>query len=191
MNLRRFTRRLEECRRRWHHNTVRYVVGVARIVRAARRAAKDERRWCEWIRNEIHMNRTTVYRYLRVAEFLRANVDSKQHLVSLSIAKIYALSRLHRNDALDLIHRGKAENLSDVAFLRLVRGMKPRLAIRATLPNLSKATFAALDRLESNFKRWQQSALTMPLPVQVRLQAKLQAMSRALERMQRASAAAM
>ena len=70
MNLTRFTRRLEECRKRWHHNTVRYVAGVARIVRAARRAAKDERRWCEWIRNETHMNRTTVYRYLRVAEFL-------------------------------------------------------------------------------------------------------------------------
>jgi hypothetical protein len=80
MNLKRYTERLEECRRRWHHNTIRYVVGVARIVCAARKAVKDERRWCDWIRNEIHMNRTTVYRYLRIAEFLRANVDLSRSL---------------------------------------------------------------------------------------------------------------
>src|ERR1051325_8261826 len=81
MNLTRFTRRLEECRKRWHRRTVQYVVEVARIVRAARKAAKDERRWGAWIRNETHMNRTTVYRYLRVAKFLKANVDLNQQLV--------------------------------------------------------------------------------------------------------------
>src|SRR5687768_6769138 len=114
MNLTRFTRRLEECRRRWHRRTVQYVVEVARIVRAARRAAKDERRWGEWIRNETHMNRSTVYRYLEVAKFLKANVASKQQLVSLSIAKIYALSRLNRDQALELLESGTAEKLSDV-----------------------------------------------------------------------------
>src|SRR5918912_819718 len=118
MNMTRFTRRLEECRRRWHHNTVRYVVAVARIIRAARRAAKSERRWGEWIRKETHMNRATVYRYLRVAEFLKSNVASKQHLVSLSIAKIYALSRVKPTLARQLIRSGKPERMSDVSFLR-------------------------------------------------------------------------
>ena len=191
MNLRRFTQRLEECRKRWHHNTVRYVVGVARIVRAARRAAKDERRWCEWIRNEIHMNRTTVYRYLRVAEFLKSNVDLGQHLASLSIVKLYALSRLHQPQARRLARSVSAHSMSDVAFLSKIQGCPRKVETRATLPNLSKSTIAALARLESSFRRWHQSALTMPLSVRIRLQSRLQAMSRALERMRKADAVAM
>src|SRR5262245_35734879 len=154
MNLTRFTRRLEECRKRWHHNTTRYVVGVARIVRAARRAAKNERRWCEWIRNEIHMNRSTVHRYLRVAEFLKSNVDLNQHLVSLSISKIYALSGLKPDHATELIKSGKADELSDVEFLRIARRLKPRHETIPTLPNLSKSTDAALHRLERSIRKW-------------------------------------
>src|SRR5262245_29530717 len=187
MNLSKFTRRLEECRKRWHHNTIRYVVGVARIVRAARRAARDERRWCEWIRHEIHMNRTTVYRYLRVAEFLKSNVDLNQHLVSLSISKIYALSRLTPRHATNLIKNGKAARLNDVAFLQLARRLQPKIVVRATLPNLSKSTNAALDRLESSIRRWLHSALTMPVTLQMRLQARLHAMSRTLDRIRRTS----
>ena len=191
MNLRRFTRRLEECRKRWHLNTTRYVVGVARIVRAARRAAKDERRWCEWIRNEIHMNRSTVYRYLRVAEFLRANGDLNHHLVSLSISKVYALSRLKPEQARELIKSGKAAMLSDVAFLSLVRRLKPRIATHSTRPNLSKSTEASLERLDRSLKKWQHSALIMPVALQMKLLSRLHSMSRTLERIRRTSAAAM
>jgi len=191
MNLSRFTRRLEECRKRWHRRTVQYVVEVARIVRAARKAAKDERRWGEWIRKETHMNRTTVYRYLRVAKFLKANVDLNQQLVSLSISKIYALSGLKPAEVGEFIRSGEAERLSDVAFLKLTRRLKPRIATRATLPNLSKSTEASLHHLERSIRRWQNSALTMPMALQIRLQSKLHAISRALERIGRTGAVAM
>jgi hypothetical protein len=191
MNLSRFTRRLEECRNRWHRRTVRYVVEVARIVRAARKAAKDERRWGEWIRNETHMNRSTVYRYLRVAMFLKANVDSKQQLVSLSIAKIYALSQLRQEQISEFLRNGKLERLSDVAFLKLTRRLKPRMPTRATLPNLSKSTEASVQHLERSIRRWQDSALTMPMALRARLRAKLHAISSALERIGKASAVAM
>jgi hypothetical protein len=167
------------------------VVEVARIVRAARKAAKDERRWGEWIRKETHMNRTTVYRYLRVAKFLKANVDLNQQLVSLSISKIYALSGLKPVEVGDLIKSGKAERLSDVAFLKMTRRLRPRIATRATLPNLSKSTEASLQHLERSIKRWQNSALTMPMALQVRFQARLHAIGSALERIGKASAAAM
>jgi hypothetical protein len=191
MNLTRFTRRLEECRRRWHRRTVQYVVQVARIVRAARKAAKDERRWGEWIRKETHMNRTTVYRYLRVAKFLKANVDSKQQLVSLSIAKIYALSQMKPEQVKENLESGKAEKLSDVAFLRVARRLRPRIELRSTIPNLSKSTNAALGHLEASIRRWRHSALAIPVGLQMKLQSRLHAINRLLERMRRASAAAM
>ena len=191
MNMKPFTRRLEECRKRWHHNTVRYVVAVARIVRAARRAAKDERRWGEWIRKETHMNRSTVYRYLRVAEFLKANVALKQHLVSMSIAKIYALSRLKSALVRQLMKSGRAEKMNDVAFLRLTCRLQPAAQARSSFPNLFKSIDAALVRLERSIKRWQYSHLSMPMTLQAKLQSKLHAVSRALDRIRKSTAAAM
>ena len=191
MNLSKFTRRLEECRKRWHRRTVQYVLEVVRIVRAARKAAKDERRWGKWIRNETHMNRITVYRYLAVAKFLRTNVYLKQQLVSLSIAKLYALSRLTSEQVTHLLRSGKAVRLNDVAFLQLVRRLAPKAVVRETLPNLSKSLNAALDRLDRSLRRWHLSALMMPAAMQSKTQARLDAMSRTLERLRRASAAAM
>ena len=191
MNLTPYTRRLEECRRRWHRNTTRYVLGVARIVRAARWAAKDERRWGEWIRNEIHMNRTTVYRYLRVAAFLKSNVDLGQQLVSMSIVKLYALSRLARSQARRLLRNCDAGSMSDVAFLKRARGFQPKVVTRTIRPNLLKSVDAALRRLERSMRRWQDSALAMPIALQMKLQTRLQAMGRTLARIRRTSAAAM
>jgi len=191
MNLKPYTRRLEECRKRWHHNTVRYVVAVARIVRAARRAAKDERRWGEWIRKEIHMNRSTVYRYLRVAEFLKSNVALKQQLVSMSITKIYASCRLRPDQATQLVRSGKADAMSDVAFTRLASRLQPSPVARAILPNLFKSLDAALVRLDWAMRRWQQSQLAMPSSLQSKLQTKLHAMSKVVDRLRKGSAVAM
>jgi hypothetical protein len=137
------------------------------------------------------MNRTTVYRYLRVAKFLKANVDLNQQLVSLSISKIYALSALKPIEVGELIKSGKAERLSDVAFLKLTRRLKPRMATRATLPNLSKSTEASLQHLERSIRRWQNSSLTMPMALRARLRSRLHAIGSALERIGKASAVAM
>jgi hypothetical protein len=191
MNLAPFTRRLEECRKRWTCRTLRYVLNVARILRAARKAAKDERRWGVWIRDETHMNRTTVYRYLRVGEFLKANVYSKQQLASLSIAKIYALSRLKPHHAQALIRSGKARKMSDVPFLRLASRLHPRPPTRPILPNFVHSVEAALVRLDRSMRMWLHSELSMPLGLRMKLQSRLGAMIKALDRIRRTSAAAM
>jgi hypothetical protein len=183
MKLTAYTRRLEECRKRWNRRTVQFVLEAALILRAARKAAKDERRWGQWIREEIRMNRTTVYRYLRVAKFLKENVDLGQHLVPLSIVKIYALARLKKEDAVALVRSGKAAALSDVAFLRLTRRLQPQPVIRATLPNLMKSLEASLVRLDRTIRRWHHSEQPMPVSVALRLKARLRSMERALDRM--------
>lgn len=186
-----YTRRIEECRKRWHHRTVQYVLQVARIIRAARRAAKDERRWGRWIRTKIHMNRTTVYRYLRVAEFLKSNVDLSQQLVSLSIVKIYALSRLRKGQASALIRSGKARRMNDVAFLRTIARIQGKSVTHATRPNLLKSVDAALGRLERSIVRWQHSDVFMPTDLQLRLQTRLHHLEKVLARIRKTSAAAM
>jgi hypothetical protein len=191
MNLAPFTRRLEECRKRWNCRSLQYVLTAARIIRAARKAAKDERRWGLWIRKETHMNRSTIYRYLRVAEFLKANVFSKQHLASLSLAKIYALSRLKPDHARHMIQSGKARRMTDVSFLRLASRLHPKPPTRPILPNLFHALDAALVRLDRSLKMWLHSDLSMPLSLQMKLQTKLGALNKALHRIKRTSAAAM
>ncbi|MCI0657050.1 MAG: hypothetical protein L0170_08260 [Acidobacteria bacterium] len=191
MKLTAYTRRLEECRKRWHCRTVQYVLEAALILRAARKAAKDERRWGRWIREEIHMNRSTVHRYLHVAKFLKSNVALKQQLVSMSIAKIYALSRLKKLQATALIRNGKAESLSDLSFLKLTHRLQPKPVTRAIRPNLMKSLEASLLRLDQSIRRWHHSELEMPASFRARLRSKLHAMERDLDQIGRASAVAM
>ena len=185
MRLTAYTRRLEECRKRWNRRTVQFVLEVALILRAARKAAKDERRWGQWIREEIHMNRSTVHRYLRVAMFLKTNVDLNQQLVSLSISKLYALSRLKKEQARTLVRNGKAGQLNDLAFLKLTRHLQPHPVTRETLPNLVKSLEASLVRLDRSMRRWHHSAQPMPVSIALRLKAKLRSLERALDRMGR------
>jgi hypothetical protein len=191
MNLTSFTRRLEECRRKWHRRTVQYVLEVVRIVRGARKAARDERRWGQWIRNETHMNRTTVYRYLEVAKFLKANVDSKHQLVSLSIAKIYALSRMDAAQVRSLLKSGKLERMSDISFLRMARRFRKATTPRFTRPNLFKSLDSAFMRVEESMRRWQHSEVPMPPQLQLKYRSKIQILTRMLERIRRVGAVAM
>lgn len=191
MKLTTYTRRLEECRKRWHRRTLGYVLEVALIVRAARKAAKDERRWGQWIREETHMNRTTAYRYLRVAKFVKANVSLRKHLVSISIAKLYALSSMNETQALSLIRSGKAERLPDVQFLRLTHHLSPKTPSRITMPNLLKALEASIARLDRSIKRWQHSEIAMPVATRMKLKSRIHSIERAIDRMRGASAVAM
>ena len=93
--------------------------------------------------------------------------------------------------AADIIKSGKAAQMSDVAFLRLARRHQTAVTIRETVPNLKKSVEASIDHLERSIKRWQHSALEMPETLQVRLRARLQALSGILDRMRRTSAVAM
>jgi len=112
-------------------------------------------------------------------------------MATLGIVKVYAMTRLGVSQARNLIRSGKAENMNDLAFQRLVGQLRPRALNRPTLPNLRRSLEAAILRLERSVGRWQTSDLRMPPALQSRLQAKLQAMSKALDRIRRTSAAAM
>ena len=109
----------------------------------------------------------------------------------MSIAKIYTLSRLKRHEAVSLITSGRAAKMNDVAFFRLAGRLLPKVITRPQRPNLCKSTQAALGRLERSIDRWEHSELTMPVALQMKLQSRLQAMSRSLEKIRRTSAAAM
>src|SRR5438034_37121 len=100
------------------------------------------------------MSRMTVHRYLRVAEYVRANVSSMRQLATLGILKVYALSRLHSSHASSLIRSGEAARLSEVAFLKLVSRLRPRALMKPTLPNITRALRAALVHLDRSVRRW-------------------------------------
>jgi len=116
---------------------------------------------------------------------------SKHQLVSLSIAKIYALSRLEPVRAQSVLRSGKAERMSDISFLRMARRHQKQSPPRVILPNLSKSLDSAFVRLEQSVRRWQHSEVPMPPSVQLRYQSRIQSINRMLERIRRASAAAM
>lgn len=191
MELSSFTRRLEACRKRWNSRSLQFVLAIARIIRGARRAAVDERRWGQWVRHETRMSRTTVHRYLRVAEYVRANVSLKRQLATLGIFKVYALSRLSPNHALQLIKSGEAARLSEVAFLRLISRLRPKSMTRPTLPNITRALRAALVHLDRSVRRWESAELSMPPAIRLEIESKLKSMTKVLERIRRNGAAAM
>ena len=83
---------LADCREKENMRTLKYVLESARILRAARKAAR--RGFGLWLREKGHMDRATACRHLRVADFIRQNVALTTHLESLSIAKVYALTTL-------------------------------------------------------------------------------------------------
>jgi hypothetical protein len=190
MELSSYTRRLEECRKRWNSRSLQFVLAAARIIRGARRAAKDERRWGQWIREETRMSRMTVHRYLCASEFVRANVTLKRQLAPLGILKIYALSRLRPIQARRLIRSGDAERLGEIEFIKLAARLRPRAFARPSLPNILRSTRAAITRLERSMARWESSDLEMPVAVRLEIQSKLTRMNRALERIRKHRAAA-
>jgi len=181
MRLSVYTRELEECRRRWNRRSLRYVLAVARIIQRARKSVKDERRWCRWIREDVHMNRITVYRYLRVAEFLKANVSRVKQLEALGITRIFSLSRLPAAEAVRLLKDRKLLALDDVAFRRVVGQLVPRTRTRITLPNLKKAVEASLARLDAVLGRWRSSKVSLPSEVRATLLGRLRQFIRETE----------
>jgi hypothetical protein len=189
MDLSVFTKRVEECRRRWNRDTLRYVVEIARVVRKARKAAGNHRRWCRWIRAELHMDRSTIHRYLKVEAFLSRNVASTQHFEKLTIAKIHALSRLEPERASRLLANKRIHRMGDRAFMELLRRWDPRTRRHPSAKNLLSSMNAALCRIETSMKRWNDSELTLSSVDRSRLQTRLLAAERALHRISRSAAA--
>ena len=183
MNLNRFTRLLERCRSRWNHHTLQYVLAVARILAKARTAVRSDRRWGQWILEETHLSRPTVHRYLRVAEFMKANVSRMKQLEPLSINKLFGLSRLHPEAAAALLKETSVKDLSEVEFKKRVRRLAPRTQGRLSAPNLIKTFNSSLLRLERAMNRWRFSDPSLPAEVRSRILSRLRSILQAAVRM--------
>lgn len=186
-----FTRELEACRKRWNKRSLMYVLRIAAILRRARKAAKEERHWTRWIKNEIHFARATVYRYLRVAEFVRRNVSVRRHFDELGLPKVYALSRLQPSQVAAFLRNGRAALLSESELNQQVRVVAPPSHARPTITNLVKSLDAALNRVERCMNRWQMSRQFVPPQTQARLVSKLRALSHAVMQLKNAKPLAM
>ena len=189
MDLSPFTRQVKECRRKWNRRTLQYILAVARIVRTAREAAGNYRRWCKWISESLKMNRSTIHRYLRVETMVGQNVASKQHFDHLSIAKLYALSRVKPERAMTLLRSSRTVRMPDREFLAMLRRWIPRTAQRPSPRNLMHAMSAAIGRIEQSMKTWHENSLVMSPGDLSRIQVRLQAAEKALHRISRSAAA--
>jgi hypothetical protein len=177
-----FTRRVEECKRRWNRRTLQYVLAVARIVLRAKKAAGNRRRWTWWIHHDLRMDRSTIQRYLRIESFVRANDDLNHHFHDLTISKLYALSRLPLAHARRMLVSGKVSRGNDLEFLRMARRLIRRRPYRTSVENLTRQMDAAVRRIELSVQRWRTSKLEIPPVLSARLRRQLYGIARILER---------
>jgi hypothetical protein len=189
MDLSPYTKKVEDCRKRWNRQTLRYVVEVARIVRRARRAAKTHGRWCRWIKRELRMARSTIHRYLKVEAFLRTNVASLEHLENLSIVKVYGLSLIPPERVAQVLRTRTALRRSDRAFMAGVRGWIPRKTPGPNPGNLISMMNAALLRVEETIRRWREADFVPDPAGRARLQSRILAAEKALHQVARGAAA--
>ena len=189
MRLSAFTRQVKECRRKWNRRTLQYILAVARIVRAARESVGNYRRWSRWIRESLRMNRSTIHRYLHIEAMVALNVASKQHFDFLSVAKLYALSRIKPERAAQLLKNSRAIRMPDREFLAMLRQWIPRNGRRPSPRNLMNAMTAAIGRIEQSMKKWHDNSLVMTPSDLSRIRSRLQAAEKTLYRISRSAAA--
>lgn len=180
-----FTRKLEECRRRWNRHSLEFVLESAKVLRAAREAAQDGKRWMKWLRWDAHMNRGTAFRHLRVAEFLESDVALKQHCATLSISKVYALSRTRPIVAHRLLADDRVRSMTDVEFARFIRHYLPRAKRRPTAPNLLRAIMSGLEKAGRGIARWKGTRHAIPGEYRARIEARLRELLAAASHLRR------
>lgn len=178
MRLHVYTRKLAECRKRWNRGSLRYVLAAASILRRARVAARTKRRWGRWIDEETSMSKTTVYRYLKVALLIKANVSLMTLFEKLGLNKIFTLLPLRQKDVARILANRKLVRLSDIQFKTFVRRFKPGKAPKVSTPNLVRALDASLRRLDEAVLRWRTSHLTIPPEIRAQLVVRLKQLIR-------------
>jgi len=171
-----FTKRLEECRRRWNHRSLQYVLESARILGEARRAAKSERRWVRWLSEGPKLSRATALKHERVANLWGRNVSLRKHLETLSIMKIYALSRAKPLVVQRLAADPRIQRMSDVEFGIFVRQYLPRTRRKPTAPNLYRRVMAGLNRVGQGIARWRDSRQAIPRDVRIQIQFRIRSL---------------
>ena len=183
-----FTRQLEECRRRWNQHSLDYVVESGRILQRARASCMDERTWVRWLSGDAHMHTATAYRHMRVNEFLSQSFALKRNFATLSLAKVYALSRTRPLVARRLSQDDRVRSMTDVEFSRYIRHYLPKSKRKPTVPNLFRSIMAGLEKVDQGISRWKGSHRAIPLEYRVRIRSRLRgllAMADPLKRIRR------
>jgi hypothetical protein len=111
---------------------------------------------------------------MKVASFIGANVALKQHFASLSISKIYALTRLNPELIPELVSNPMVREMSDARFAEFIRPHIPGRKRRPSAPNLLRSILATLARAEKTVLRWQKSRDPIPGPYRARILARIQ-----------------
>ena len=170
----RYTRQMDDCRKRWKRQSLEFVLESARILQEARQAAESNGCWSHWLREKVHMNRVTAYRHMKVASFIGANVALKQHLTTLGLTKIYAITRLKPELVSGLVSDPVVREMSDARFAAFIRPHIPVRRRRPSPPNLLRSILATLARAEKTVIRWQKSPDRIPGPHRARILARIQ-----------------
>jgi hypothetical protein len=171
--LMRFTRQLQECRRRWNRHSLDYVMGSGRILKRARAFCRDKRTWVRWLREDAHLHTATAYRHIRVDDFLSQSFALKRNFASLSLAKVYALSRTRPMVARRLVHDERVRSMTDVEFARHIRPYLPVSKRGPTTPNLFRSIMAGLERVKVAIERWKGSGRAIPGEFRMKIQLRL------------------
>ena len=172
---------LMDCRKRGNKLTLECVLQSARILAEAKRIAGAG--FGRWLVERARMDRTTAFRHLRVATFVQENVALTQQIATLSMAKVYALSRLDSAAAVPILvgkvrFSAPLEVLSDVQFRREFREMYPPKAKRRTRQHVYQSVAGALNRAERAVQEASRYVRTMTADQRLRIERKIHALER-------------
>ncbi len=157
-----FTRQLEECRRRWNRHSLEYVLQSARILHAAKESSRNGRCWLRWLRQAAHINQSTACRHMRVADFLKRNYALKHTFATLSLSKVYALSRTTPIVARRLAHDERVRAMRDSEFASFIQNYLPKSRRRPTAPNLFRSIMSGLEKAHRGIARWKRARRAIP-----------------------------
>jgi len=140
---------LMNCRKRGNRLTLECVLESARILDEAKTLAGAG--FGKWLTEQARMDRATAYRHLGVARFVRQHVALMRQIATLSLAKIYALSALDSDIALQLLTgrlklSAPLDLINDVQFRREFRQLFPPKQKRRTREHVYQSAASALTR---------------------------------------------
>jgi len=182
-----YTRQLQLCRQRWNGHTMEFVLRSAKILQAARNAAKDEERWVQWLRQEAGMHVSTAYKHLRVASAVGRDFALRRNFATLSIAKVYALTRLKRAETLKLAKDPNVRIMSDRTFAEYILPFVPKRRRPPTIPNLRRSVLAGLEKALSGVMRWHRSKHRIPSEDRARIMSDIHRLLEAVATLRKAS----
>lgn len=163
------TKQLEQCRHRWNSHSLDFVLESAAILARAQVAAQNKRRWVRWLRSAAHMHPGTAYRHLRVARFLKGSFALKRKCATLSLSKVYALSRTKPLVAQRLCEDEKVRSMTDANFAKFIRQYLPPSVLPPTKPNLFRSVMAGLTKARRGIERWKNTRIAMPMEFRSRI----------------------